>query len=314
MDEKTPHIHATVVPIVTGERRKAKQEQQTSKKKYKKKSLNAPRLCADDIMSREKFKYFQDTYAQAMSKYGLVRGREGSEARHITTQQYYRELFDKNEKLKENIDVLQEQKEDANQELSRIKSEIKTEKLKNSAVDVATSAIEGIGSVFGSSKVKKQQQEIEDLKSENAKLQTEVKTLKRQIQTNETEHTKITDKLRQELDKIYSLFPKIEELLRIENLCRHLGFGKDLIKRILEMKPVGFRGKLYSAEYKRHFATEHSVAEIKPSTNEPDRFKLTIDGLGDVSWFRKKYREFQESIGIKSTQKPEVGKSKGIGV
>jgi hypothetical protein len=36
LDEKTPHIHATVVPIVTGERRKAKQEQQNAKKKYKK--------------------------------------------------------------------------------------------------------------------------------------------------------------------------------------------------------------------------------------------------------------------------------------
>ena len=27
MDEHTPHIHATVVPIVTGERRKAKKKQ-----------------------------------------------------------------------------------------------------------------------------------------------------------------------------------------------------------------------------------------------------------------------------------------------
>jgi hypothetical protein len=88
MDEKTPHIHATIVPVVTGERRKAKQEQQSTKKKYKKKNTNAPRLCADDIMSREKFKHFQDTYAEAMKGYGLVRGRDGSEARHITTQQY----------------------------------------------------------------------------------------------------------------------------------------------------------------------------------------------------------------------------------
>ncbi|MCD8471657.1 MAG: plasmid recombination protein [Parabacteroides chartae] len=28
MDEKTPHIHATVVPIVTGERRKIKKSQE----------------------------------------------------------------------------------------------------------------------------------------------------------------------------------------------------------------------------------------------------------------------------------------------
>ncbi|WP_294083492.1 hypothetical protein [Proteiniphilum sp. UBA5384] len=38
LDETTPHIHATLVAIVTGERRKAKDEavKNTGKKKYKK--------------------------------------------------------------------------------------------------------------------------------------------------------------------------------------------------------------------------------------------------------------------------------------
>jgi hypothetical protein len=81
-----------------------------------------------------------------------------------------------------------------------------------------------------------------------------------------------------------------------------LGFGEDLTKKVLEMKPVGFRGKLYSAEYKRHFETEHSVVEIKVSSNELDKLLLMIDGLGDVSWFKQKYQEFQERIGIKINQ------------
>ena len=304
LDEKTPHIHATVVPVVAGERRKAKQEQQTSKKKYKKKNVNSARLCADDVMARDKLKHYQDSYAEAMNKYGLQRGVESSEARHISTQQYYRELFIQNEDLKENIDILQEQKEEANQQLSRIKSEIKTEKLKSSAVDVATSAIESIGSALGSSKVKRQQQEIEELKSKSTGLQTEIKVLKQQLHTQEKEHASVTDKLRQELDKIYSLFPKIKELLRIENLCRHLGFGENLIKMILEMKPVGFKGKLYSSEYKQHFETEHSVAEIKPYLSDPNKLQLTIDGLSDVGWFRQKQVEFLQKIGIKVNQKP----------
>lgn len=71
MDEKTPHIHATIVPIVTGERRKAKKEEQNGKKKYRKKSTQDVRLCADDVMARHKLKHYQDTYAQAMGKYGL---------------------------------------------------------------------------------------------------------------------------------------------------------------------------------------------------------------------------------------------------
>ena len=52
MDEHTPHIHATVVPIVTGERRKAKKKQPDDKCTYRKKS-NAVRLCADDLLTRE---------------------------------------------------------------------------------------------------------------------------------------------------------------------------------------------------------------------------------------------------------------------
>ena len=52
MDEKTPHIHAAVVPIVTGERRKAKKEQADSKRKYRKKT-NSVRLCADDLFNRQ---------------------------------------------------------------------------------------------------------------------------------------------------------------------------------------------------------------------------------------------------------------------
>ena len=310
LDEKTPHIHATVVPIVSGERRKAKTETAEGKKKYKKKNLNTARLCADDIMARDKLKSYQDSYAKTTNKYGLQRGIEGSEARHITTQQYYRELHLQNEQLKENIQELQEEEKTANQQLSRIKSEIKTEKLKSTAVNVATSAIEGIGSVLGTSKVKRQQQEIEKLKTENVGLQTEVKTLKQQIQTNESEHAKVTDKLRQELDKIHALFPKVKELLRMENLCRYLGFSESMTKQLLRQKPVEFKGNLYSSEYKRHFATERSVAEIMPEPNEPGKLRLTIDGLGDVAWFRQKQKEFLQKIGIKVNQEPR--KNKGI--
>jgi len=310
MDEKTPHIHATIIPIVTGERRKAKQEQSKTGRKYKTKSVNAPRLCADDVTARDKLKHYQDTYAEAMGKYGLQRGKDGSEAKHITTQQYYRELVDKNAELKEDNESLQEQKEEAKEVLSRIKNEIKTEKLKSSAVNVATSAIEGIGSMFGNSKVKMQQQEIENLKSKNAELQTENQTLKNQIQTNEKEHTTITEKLRQELDKIHSLFPKIKELLRIEKLCRYLGFDEEHTNIILDMKPFFFSGKLYSSEYQKHFETEHSVAEIKPLLSDLNRLQLTIDGINDTGWFRQKQKEFFEKIGIKV--KPEMQRNKGI--
>jgi len=310
MDEKTPHIHATVVPIVTGDRRKANTENPADgKKKYKKKNPNTARLCADDVMARDRLDGYQDSYAEAMAKYGLQRGVRGSEVRHITTQQYYRNLSVQNENLQENIQELQQQKEIASKELSRVKSEIKTEKMKSAAVDVATSAIEGIGSVFGSSKAKRLQQEIDVLKSENAELQTEIKTLKGQIQTGAAEHTKVTDSLRQELEKIHGLFPKIKELLRIENLCRYLGFNDALTGEILKMKPVGFKGKLYSAEYRQKFETERSVAEIKPDPNSPDKLRLNIDGVSDVEWFRQKKNDFLQKMGINTGTRQQKKKT-----
>lgn len=87
MDEHTPHIHATVVPIVTGERWKAKKKQTEGNFSYRKKA-NTVRLCADDVLTREKLVAYHDCCAKAMEKYGLQRGVRGSEARHTTTAQY----------------------------------------------------------------------------------------------------------------------------------------------------------------------------------------------------------------------------------
>ena len=120
MDETTPHIHATIVPIVTGERRKAGQKTKTGKpptpddkpkKQYRKKSTDSARLCADDVMARPKLKTYQDTYAQAMRVYGLQRGIEGSEAKHIPASKFYRELFLEQDNIKKDVEeaLLQKQ-------------------------------------------------------------------------------------------------------------------------------------------------------------------------------------------------------------
>ena len=104
-DEATPHIHATIVPIVTSERRKANEKKQ-GKKRYRKKSTAQPRLCADDVMTRVKLKTYQDSYAEAMAKYGLQRGIDGSEARHVTTQEFYRNAIAQQQGLQDNIGEL----------------------------------------------------------------------------------------------------------------------------------------------------------------------------------------------------------------
>lgn len=86
MDEKTPHLHATVVPIVTGERIRRKRE---GEKKYDTKS--GPRLSADDVMRRTRLHEYQSSYAAAMKPFGLQRGIVGSTAKHQANSEYYRQ-------------------------------------------------------------------------------------------------------------------------------------------------------------------------------------------------------------------------------
>jgi len=86
MDEKTPHLHATVVPVVTGERKRKSRE---GEKKYR--TQAGPRLSADDVMGRARLSTYQNTYAEAMREFGLQRGVVGSTAKHQSNGEYYRQ-------------------------------------------------------------------------------------------------------------------------------------------------------------------------------------------------------------------------------
>lgn len=124
MDEKTPHLHATVVPVVSVPRKRREHE---GEQKYKEKAP-APRLCANDLMTRGKLRQYQDTYAQAMAGFGLKRGVVASGARHQTQQQYNRqqalELQADIERLTAEIENLAAEKEKVKKEAKDGKSRI----------------------------------------------------------------------------------------------------------------------------------------------------------------------------------------------
>lgn len=86
MDEKTPHLHATIVPVVSTERFRKKRE---GERKYETKS--GPRLSADDMMRRTKLYEYQNSYAAAMKPFGLQRGIVGSTAKHQVNSDYYKQ-------------------------------------------------------------------------------------------------------------------------------------------------------------------------------------------------------------------------------
>ena len=300
MDEQTPHIHATLVPIVKGERKRKKKEEQV-KKRYRKKPTDTVRLCADDIMTRAKLKSYQDTYAQAMSGYGLRRGIDGSEAKHITTRQYYRDLMQQTEQLRTDIGQLQDRKETAQEELRRAKKEVQTEKLKGAATTAATNIAESVGSLFRSNKVK-------TLERQNAALQNRISELENEAHEREERQAKQMQdikstyeqqnlKLSEFVDFVKRYFPYVEKLMpTIKFLRETLNFGDAVIRKLCTFKDVSIRGELYSREFNQRFKADGAVCSLKQNTE--GKFDLNIDGVSHVNWFRRKKDELREALGM----------------
>ena len=316
-DEETPHIHVTLVPIVKGERKRRKREEQT-KKRYRKKPTDTVRLCADDIMTRLKLKSYQDTYAVAMAKYGLQRGIDGSKARHKSTRQYYRDIQKLSDDLKAEVVDLQQQKETAQEELRRAKKEIQTEKLKGAATTAAANIAESVGSLFGSNKVKTLERENTALHREVADHEETIEALQDRIQTMQTDHNRqlldmqqkhgreIADKEARHKEEISFLkavvaraaawFPYFREMLRIENLCRLVGFDERQTATLVKGKQLEYEGELYSEEHKRKFKTEKAGFQVLKDPTDGTKLVLAIDRKPIAEWFKEQFDKLRQSI------------------
>ena len=299
-DEETPHIHVTLVPIVKGERKRRKREEQV-KKRYRKKPADTVRLCADDIMTRLKLKSYQDSYAVAMAKYGLQRGIEGSKARHKSTTQYYRDTQRLADSLKAEVVDLQQQKETAQEELKQAKKEVQTEKLKGAATTAATNIAESVGSLFGGGKMKALERRNEDLQDRILKLEEEARQREnqqaKQIQDIKNAYEQQNSKLFEFVDFVKRYFPYVEKLMpTIKFLRDTLNFGDAVIRKLCTFKDVSIKGELYSREFNQHFRADKTICSLKE--DKEGNFNLNIDGVSHVSWFRRKKDEFMQSLGV----------------
>ena len=300
MDEHTPHIHATVVPIVTGERRKAKKKQTEGKRSYRKKA-NTVRLCADDVLTREKLVTYHDSYAKAMEKYGLQRGVRGSEARHTTTAQYYRDLKRQTGELEANVQQLQTEQQQAEQQLDKVRQEVKSEKLEAAKTEAKAAFVAKVGSLFGGGKLKEFEHRNEDLQKRIQELEEEAiqreEQHAKQIQEMKNAYEQQHRKLSEFTDFVKRYFPYVEKLMpTIKFLRDTLNFGDGLIKKLCMFKDVTIKGELYSTEFRQHFKTDGSVCSLIETSD--GKFDLKIDGVSHVSWFRRKKYEFMKALGL----------------
>ncbi len=278
MDEKTPHIHATIVPIVTGERRKANDSQT-----YKKKNLNDNRLCADDIMARNKLKHYQNTYATAMAKYGLRRGIEGSEAKHISTAEYYRNLHLQNQQLEQEKNIKQS-------ELKSIEKNISSKRI-----------VENFANAITGSKTKKVEQENEQIKKEMVCFKNQKEREQGKLQESVLKLENTIEKQNKIFDKIAQYQPDIKDSLAIIIECEKMGMPPELIKTLLKKQEIRISGEIYSSRHFKSFKVENLKLCIEEKKIEKVKI-LKIEGIQSQEWLEEKYKESLRGNSIKNNE------------
>ena len=215
----------------------------------------------------------------------------------------------------------EQQVELAEQELKQVKSEIRTDKLKSAATDAATAIASGVGSLFGSGKLKDLEQTNENLRHEIAKRDKGIDELKAKMQQmqeqqgkqirnlqgihNQELETKDKEisRLNTILEKAFNWFPLLKEMLRIERLCYAIGFTKDMINSILTKKEaIRCNGRIYSEEHKRKFDIKNDIFKVEKNPTDDSKLILTINRQPIGEWFREQWKKLQE--GLRKTEEP----------
>ena len=321
MDERTPHLHASIVPIVTGERRKVRSKTPEDGKRTYRKKANAMRLCADDVLNRDKMIGYHDSYAEAMSKYGLKRDVRGSDARHTTTAQYYRNIKRETERLQNCMKLLQSGVEEAQRLLQQTKSEINTEKLQAAKTEVKTALVSKIGSLWGSGKLK----EVEQTNKKLCELVTDreqyIDELHEKMQRMEDCHSLQLGEMRQKyqeevvdlknkhatevsslnniIRKAKHWFSMLDARLQMENLCRKIGFTVEQIGVLLTGKALNFSGSLYSEEHRRRFYAENVEVKVFSKSTKPNQLFLYVNRQPIIEWFKEQRDNIRNRISYK---------------
>lgn len=219
VDETTPHLHLNLIPITNG------------------------RLCCKDLFNRKALQELQTgLYEEVGKKWGLERGKEGSQARHLAVAEYKVKMAE--EKAAEITTAYSE----TNSELTRLKAE---KRVAQTEIESLTTQRESLSQeiddltevklsadapipLFGKDKIisslrvenAQLKQEIERTRKDQAFMFTELQKAERTAASRKQAHTEVTE--------IKSVLPReYEELLQRARAAK---------KAMSHKSPVKFNG------------------------------------------------------------------------
>ena len=260
---------------------------------------------------------------------------ERGQSKNVTGKEHLERndfIIEKQKAELQRIDAAKRHKEQqvglAEQELKQVKSEIRTDKLKSVATDAATAIASGVGSLFGSGKVKELEHSNVELHQEIAKRNKSIDDLKVQMQQMQEQHGKQIRNLQgihnQEIEakdkeisrlntilkKAFNWFPLLKEMLRMERLCYAIGFTKDMINSLLTKKEaIRCNGKIYSEEHRRKFDIKNDIFKVEKSSVDENKLVLTVNRQPIGEWFKEQWEKLRQGL-RQSVEEPR--KSRGF--
>ena len=277
------------------------------------------KLNDDDMMQMQTLA--SDILLMERGKSKAVTGKEHLERNDFIIEKQKAEL--------QRIEAIKRHKEQqvnlAEQELRQVKSEIRTDKLKSAATDAATVIASGVGSLFGSGKMKKLEQSNDELRQEIAKRDKGIDDLKAQMQRMQEQHgkqihnlqgihnheleakDKEISRLNAILDKAFKWFPMLKEMLRMEKLCAAIGFTKEMIESLLTKKEaIRCNGRIYSEEHRRKFDIKNDVFKVERNPTDDGKLILTINRQPIGEWFKEQFSKLGHGF-RKAPDEPRKG-------
>ena len=247
---------------------------------------------------------------------------ERGQSKNVTGKEHLERndfIIEKQKAELQRIDAAKRHKEQqvelAEQELKQVKSEIRTDKLKSVATDAATAIASGVGSLFGSGKVKELEHSNVELHQEIAKRNKSIDDLKVQMQQMQEQHgkqirnlqgihnqeleakDKEISRLNTILEKAFNWFPLLKEMLRMERLCYAIGFTKDMINSLLTKKEaIRCNGKIYSEEHRRKFDIKNDIFKVEKSSVDENKLVLTVNRQPIGEWFKEQWEKLRQGL------------------
>ena len=267
------------------------------------------KLNDDDMMQMQTLA--SDILLMERGKSKAVTGKEHLERNDFIIEKQKAEL--------QRIEAIKRHKEQqvnlAEQELRQVKSEIRTDKLKSAATDAATVIASGVGSLFGSGKMKKLEQSNDELRQEIAKRDKGIDDLKAQMQRMQEQHgkqirnlqgihnqeleakDKEISRLNTLLEKAFKWFPMLKEMLRMEKLCAAIGFTKEMIESLLTKKEaIRCNGRIYSEEHRRKFDIRNDIFKVEKNPTDDSKLVLTINRQPIGEWFKEQWEKLRHGL------------------